>query len=280
MPDVRHINALDPSASPLDYYGYELRRYRETAGLTQKQLGGIVNYTGSLVGQVETARKLPTREFTERVDAALGAGGALIRLLPLVLRYQLPVWFQGYAEIEATARQIYAFQPQLVHGLLQTEAYAHAVLGVMTTAGVEEKAAARVARQRILDRDRPPLLWIVMSEAVLYQRLGGTAVMHAQLAHLLTYREGSRANVQILQFDAGAYAGFSGAFTVFRFHRDPDMAYMEDYRSGHSSIDAQQVEELSLRYARLQAAALSVEDSAELIRHVMEERYGKQDAVA
>jgi transcriptional regulator with XRE-family HTH domain len=280
MSDIRHLGALDPSASPLDYYGYELRRHRETAGLTQKQLGAIVNYTGSLVGQVETARKLPTREFTERVDAALGAGGALIRLLPLVLRHQLPVWFQGYAEIEATARQIYAFQPQLVHGLLQTEAYAHAVLGVMASAGVDEKAAARMARQRILDRDRPPLLWIVMSEAVLLQRLGGTAVMREQLAHLLTYRGGSRANIQILPFDAGAHAGFSGAFTVFRFDRDPDMAYMEDYRSGHSSTDAQQVEELSLRYARLQAAALSVEDSAELIRQVMEERYGKQDPVA
>ncbi|MDQ0943825.1 transcriptional regulator with XRE-family HTH domain [Streptomyces sp. V1I1] len=63
---MTHINVLDPSASPLDYYGYELRRYREAAELTQKQLGAIINYTGSLVGQIETARKLPTAEFSER----------------------------------------------------------------------------------------------------------------------------------------------------------------------------------------------------------------------
>jgi len=74
---VTHINVLDPGASPLDYYGFELRRHREAAGLTQKQLGSIINYTGSLVGQIETARKLPTPEFSERTDAALGTGGPL-----------------------------------------------------------------------------------------------------------------------------------------------------------------------------------------------------------
>lgn len=72
---MTQINTLDPGASPLDYYGFELRRYRETAGLTQKQLGDIVYCTGSLVGQIETARKLPTLPFSERVDIALGTGG-------------------------------------------------------------------------------------------------------------------------------------------------------------------------------------------------------------
>ncbi|MGW7287964.1 helix-turn-helix domain-containing protein [Streptomyces sp. NPDC054847] len=277
---MRHLNALDPGASPLDYYGYELRRHRETAGLTQKQLGAIVSYTGSLVGQVETARKLPTAEFTERVDAAVGAEGALVRLLPLVLRYQLPVWYRKYAELEETARQIYAFQPQLVHGLLQTEAYARAVFSVMSCADVDEKTSARLARQQLLVRAGPPMVWIVMSEAVLHQRLGGTDVMRGQLAHLLSCHQDARANVQILPFDAGGHAGFSGAFTVFRFEREPDMAYTEDYRSGHSTINQPEVQELSLRYAHLQAAALSVEDSARLIRRVMEERYGEHTAVA
>ncbi|NUO43013.1 MAG: helix-turn-helix domain-containing protein, partial [Streptomyces sp.] len=69
---MTHINVLDPGASPLDYYGYELRRLREAAGLSQKQLGEILNYTGSLIGQIETARKVPTPEFSERADAALG----------------------------------------------------------------------------------------------------------------------------------------------------------------------------------------------------------------
>ncbi|MDQ0600934.1 transcriptional regulator with XRE-family HTH domain [Streptomyces canus] len=97
------IRELDPSASPLDYYGYELRRVREEAGLTLAQLGAIVFCTGSLIGQIETATKVPQREFSERVDAAMGTDGMFSRLVGLVLRSQLPNWFQPYAEMEAKA---------------------------------------------------------------------------------------------------------------------------------------------------------------------------------
>ena len=93
-------------------------------------MGSIIFCTASLVGQIETARKVPTREFSERVDAALGTGGVFSRLVGLVLRSQLPRWFQAYAEMEARATYISTYQAQLVYGLLQTEAYARAVLGV------------------------------------------------------------------------------------------------------------------------------------------------------
>ena len=89
-----HVRELDPSASPLDYYGYELRRAREAAGLTQQALGSIVFCTGSLIGLIETTARVPTREFSERVDAALGTDGTFSRLVGLVLRSQLPNWFQ------------------------------------------------------------------------------------------------------------------------------------------------------------------------------------------
>ncbi len=85
-----HIRELDPSGSPLAYYGYELRRAREAVGLTQGQLGSIVFCTGSLIGQIETASKVPQRELSERLDAALGTGGLFSRLVGLVLRSQLP----------------------------------------------------------------------------------------------------------------------------------------------------------------------------------------------
>jgi transcriptional regulator with XRE-family HTH domain len=130
-----NINTLDPSASPLDYYGFELRRYREAAGLTQRQFGDVINYTGSMVGQVETARKLPTLDFSQRSDAALCTGGLLTRLHPLVMRSQLPAWFQQVAELQSRAVGIYSFETHMVHGLLQAEAYARAVLGVLDTKG-------------------------------------------------------------------------------------------------------------------------------------------------
>ncbi|MFG2131616.1 helix-turn-helix domain-containing protein [Streptomyces sp. NPDC048751] len=273
---MTHINVLDPGASPLDYYGFELRRHREAAGLTQKQLGDIVNYTGSLVGQVETARKLPTSEFSERVDAALGTGGLLSRLVGLVMRSQLPAWFQQVAELEARAVKISTFQTHMVHGLLQTEAYVRAVLGSLDETDLDDRTAVRLARQRIFEREAPPVLWAIISEAALNQEIGDDEVMRGQLAHLLSFESNPRINVQVLPFSVGAHAGLQGSFTLFRFEKDPAIVYTEGYGSGHPTANPDTVGDCSLRYDHLQAAALSLKDSAELIRRVMEERYGEQ----
>lgn len=273
-----NINSLDPGASPLDYYGFELRRYREAAGLTQRQLGEIVNYTGSLVGQVETARKVPTPEFSERVDAALGTGGLLSRLVELVLRSQLPAWFQQVAELQARATRIYSFELGMVPGLMQTRAYARAVLGALDRADLEDRTTVRLVRQRIFEKGEPPVYWLVLFEAALYLEIDSPATMREQLAHLLSFQDDPRINVQILPFKAGAHAGMTGSFDVYRFASDPTIVYTESYGSAHPTANPETVKDCSLRYDHLQAAALSLKDSAELIRRVMEDRYGEQVA--
>ncbi|MER5830195.1 helix-turn-helix transcriptional regulator [Streptomyces sp. NPDC002130] len=275
---MTNINALDPGASPLDYYGYELRRHREAAGLTQRQLGDILNYTGSLVGQIETARKLPTPEFSERADAALGTDGMFSRLVELVLRSRLPAWFQQVAELEGRATEISTFQTHAIHGLLQTPQYARAVLGVLDDTDLEDRTAVRLARQRILEKGQAAVLWMVISESVLYQEVGGRETMRGQLAHLLTFERIPAINLQVLPFSAGAHAGMQGSFTLFRFAGDAAIVYTEGYGSGHPTANPDTVKDCSLRYDHLQAAALSLRDSAELIRRLMEERYGEQRA--
>ncbi|MER5291154.1 helix-turn-helix transcriptional regulator [Streptomyces pharetrae] len=270
-----HINVLDPGASPLDYYGFELRRLREAAGLTQRQLGEIVNYTGSLVGQIETARKVPTQEFSERVDAALGTDGLLSRLVPLVLRSQLPAWFRQVAELEARATEICTFQMNMVHGLLQTEPYARAVLSVLDETDLDDRTAVRLARQQIFGKEQPPVFWGVLSEAALHQEIGGREVMLGQLAHLLSFQSNARINIQVLPYEVGEHAGLTGSFNLYRFEGDPAIVYTEGYGSGHPSANPETVKDCSLRYDHLRAAALSLRDSAELIRRVMEERYGE-----
>lgn len=275
---MTQIHTLDPGASPLDYYGYELRRCREAASLTQKQLGDILGYTASLVGQIETARKCPTLEFSERVDVALETGGLLSRLAVLVMRHQLPAWFQQVAEIEVRAAEICTFQTHLIHGLLQTENYVRAVLGALDETDLDDRTAVRLARQRIFEKEEPPVLWAVISEAALYQRIGGTPVMRGQLLKLLAFEKNPRINVQVLPFEAGAHAGLQGSFNLYRCRQDPDIVYTEGYGSGHPTANPDTVRDCSLRYDHLQAAALSLRDSAELIRRVMEERYAEQRA--
>ncbi|WP_329445948.1 helix-turn-helix domain-containing protein [Streptomyces sp. NBC_01426] len=269
-----NIRNLDPSASPLDYYGSELRRLREEAGLKQGQLGDIIFCAGSLVGQIETARKVPTRAFSDRVDAALVTGGVFSRLVGLVLRSQLPSWFQAYAEMEAKAAYISSFQAQLVYGLLQTEEYARALLGVDRPGQVDELLAARMERQQILKRDNPPALWVVLAEAVLHQEVGGRPVMRDQLAHLLTFLDHPWVKIQVLPFSIGQHTGMMGPFNLLRFDSDPDLFYEEGYADGYMTANPSVIRERSVGYARLQAAALSPEGSTQLIARVMEERYG------
>ncbi|WP_406860641.1 helix-turn-helix transcriptional regulator [Streptomyces sp. HUAS MG47] len=278
---MANIRDLDPSASPLDYYGAELRRLREEAGLNQPQLGKILFCTASLVGQIETAKKVPTREFSERVDAALLTGGLFSRLVGLVLRSQLPTWFQAYAEMEAKAGYISTYQSQVVYGLLQTEAYARAVLGVdQPEDRIDKMVAARMERQRVLERDHPPVLCVVLDEAVLRLEIGGREVMRDQLARLLGLLESRWIQVQVLPFSVGEHAGLMGSFTLLRFDDDPDLFYSESYDSGHMTANPQVIRERSVGYARLQATALSREDSAALITRVMEERYGHEPGTA
>ncbi|MER6097291.1 helix-turn-helix transcriptional regulator [Streptomyces sp. NPDC001728] len=275
-----NIRSLDPSASPLDYFGSELRRLREEAGLNQPQLGKIVYCTGSLIGQIETAKKVPTRRFSEQLDAALMTGGLFSRLVGLVLKSQLPTWFQPYAEMEAKATYISTYQSQLVYGLLQTAEYAGAVLSVENPGRLDEMVAARMERQRILEREHPPVLCVVLDEAVLCREIGGAEVMRNQLAHLLSFRHHPWVQVQVLPFEVGQHPGLLGSFNLLRFEDDPDIFYTESYDSGHMTANSQVIREVSVSYARLQASALSREDSAALIERVMKERYGHQPGPA
>ncbi|MEW2070593.1 helix-turn-helix transcriptional regulator, partial [Streptomyces sp. NPDC007346] len=183
-----NIQTLAPCASPLDYFGSELRRVREAHGLKQAELGAKLYCSGSLIGQIETTKKAPTREFAEALDQALHTDGLFSRLVGLVLRSQLPSWFRPYADMEAKAAYIYTFQSQLVYGVLQTEAYARALIGMEHPHEVDEMVAARMERQRVLEREDPPVLWVVLSEAALLQEVGGRDVMREQLARLLARR--------------------------------------------------------------------------------------------
>ncbi|WP_330329882.1 helix-turn-helix domain-containing protein [Streptomyces sp. NBC_00536] len=268
------IRELDPDASPLDYYGAELRRLREAAGLKQTELGDIIYCTGSLVGQIETTRRIPTREFSDRVDVALGTDGQFGRLVGLVLRSQLPSWFQAYAKLEARAAYISTYQAQVVYGLLQTEAYARAVLGADRPKNLDDLVAARLDRQRILDQECPPAVWVVLDEATLLREVGGRDVMREQLRHLLTFRDRQWLQIQVLPFSTGQHSATRGSFNLLRFDSDPDLFYAESYDIGHMTANPQVIKERSVGYARLQADALSVEDSAALIARVVEERYG------
>jgi hypothetical protein len=117
--------------------------------------------------------------------------------------------------LEADAEEIRVFDPLLIHGLLQTEDYAHAVIAgsgieLRTSRVMNVEVEFRMSRQQILHRDFPPRLWAVLGEATLRQRMGGAAVMDAQLERLLVVGNMPHISLQVLPFTAGAHPGIEG----------------------------------------------------------------------
>src|SRR5580698_10552586 len=164
-------------------FGAELASARTAAGLSQEALGERAHYSGSLIGLLETGRRIPSADVARALDRALATHGTFERLQEFARAAPLPAWFRPYAEIEATATQIRSWQPMVIDGLLQTEDYARAILAAeanTTELDLEERLAARMARQVILDRPGPPVLWVLMDEAVLIRRVGSAKVMYDQ----------------------------------------------------------------------------------------------------
>jgi transcriptional regulator with XRE-family HTH domain len=270
-----NVSALDPGRSPLHTFGAELRCKRQIRGFTLNDLGRKLHCTASLIGQIETGRKFPQWQFAEGADRELRTDGIFERLMPLVTQSMLPGWFQTYADLEAEACHIYTWGPQVVHGLLQTEEYATAMLSRRFRENTPEKVKARLERQQALQREKPPLFWAVLHESVLHTEIGGAEVMRRQLHHLLNFVESASVNLQVLPFSAGAHTGLNGAFTTLRFekHHD-DLLYLDGYEQGSMTVNPETVKTHALRYDHLQAEALSVRASAGMIRYVLEDRYG------
>jgi hypothetical protein len=127
--------------------------------------------------------------------------GTFARLQRHARTTPLPAWFRPYTEIEAAATQLRMFEHAIIPGLLQTEDYARAILSVRpsTTADeLEELVAARMDRQAVLRRPRPPLVWVVIDESALHRQVGFCSVLR------VSHEQGVRGLVPLL---AALYAG-------------------------------------------------------------------------
>jgi DNA-binding XRE family transcriptional regulator len=276
MPLVRE---LDPSAGPLDFFGAELRRWRTAAGLSQEQLGQRVGYSGAQVGKVETGERAPSPDFAQHCDRALpDAGGLFARLHALARRWDggYPSWFAEWIVAERRATSLCWWEPLLVPGLLQTADYARAILAAgpdTTEDELEGLVSARIERQAIFDRPKPPKLWVVLDEAVLHRLIGSRKIMYDQLLHLADTSCRPSITVQVVPAGVGAHAGLLGGFAIASVDGAPSSVYMESPDQGQTTEKPSVVGKLSLTFDTLRAEALPRGASRDLIGKIAEERW-------
>jgi len=261
---------LDP-VSMAEFYGAELRRRREDAGLTQGGLGELVYCSGPYVGQMETAIRRPQLDLSERIDGVLGADGFFRRLCVAILKSsKFADYFAAAAELERRARTICDFATMVVPGLLQTEAYTRALIRsarpLVDQEEIERHVGARQERARALLKDSvDPELWFVIHEAALQVPVGGNEVMRGQLEHIAEVSRSHQAIVQVMPFSGGVNPLMYGSVRLMTFAEEPCVAYTESPHSGQLIEDPAVVANIARSYDLARAAALSVEASLAFI---------------
>jgi transcriptional regulator with XRE-family HTH domain len=229
--------------------GTRLRRLREDAGIAREDAAAAIRSSAPKMSRLELGRTtIKVRDLTDLLALYGVADGADRESMLALFRHgSLPGWWQRYGDavpdwtrhyvgLEQAARVIRSYDVQFVSGLLQTPAYARAVLGLRrgpVGERAERQLTVRMKRQEILHRADPPHLWAVIDEATLRRPVGGASVMRAQIGHLLELSELRHVNIQVLPFRAGGHAAGGGPVIMLRFAGDqlPDVVYLEQITS-------------------------------------------------
>ncbi|MGH3309117.1 MAG: helix-turn-helix domain-containing protein [Streptomyces sp.] len=265
---------LTPDKSARHFFGAELRRHRETAQLSLVQMATIVTSSKSTLARIETAELMPPPDLPGKLDLALGAEGFFSRLYELAKREAHPDQYRRYMDFEARAEVIEQYGAQVLPGLLQTEAYARVFLSCqedLAQEQIDERVSARMARQHRQRSASPPHRWAILDESVLQRQMGGAGCMSEQLALLLEQVDTPESKVQVMPFSSGPHALLGGSLTLLTLPNGSAVAYEEGIEAGHLYEDPEAVVRRRRQYDVLRANALSLTESAELIRKVLED---------
>jgi transcriptional regulator with XRE-family HTH domain len=268
----------------------ELRRLRESAGLTCEEVGSQLECSGTRISRIETGKiRVSPGDVRELLDVYGVTGPDATALVQLAREARrkgwwhtygklLPGWFEAYVGLESEAVRFRDFQPLVMPGLLQTPDYARAVLRAAPTAGpadeIDRLVALRMERQSILSRENPPDLWIVLGEGALRTRVGDDAVMRGQLRHLAEVAERPNVTLQVLPFTNAAHVNPISPFKILEFAEpdDPAVVYLEHLTGCLFVEDDAEFRRYRVVFDHLRAEALGTGQSIDLITRLAGER--------
>lgn len=178
-------------------------------------------------------------------------------------------WLIDYVWLESRAESIRTFDVTPVQGLLQTRAYAEAMIRAADSGASDDQVRRwidlRMDRQQVLAGEGAPWLRVLLDEAVLHRKVGGAATMAGQLRYLSECMDRSNIEVRVLPFDAGAHASPDGAFRILTMPDPlPEVGYVES-PAGTIYVETPESDRLASLYDKLWGAALDADETAEWI---------------
>ncbi|GAA2625159.1 MULTISPECIES: helix-turn-helix domain-containing protein [Streptomyces] len=269
--------------------GSQLRRLRESRGITREAAGYSIRASESKISRMELGRVSFKTRDVEDLLTLYGITDETERNSLLSLAKEanvagwwhsysdvLPTWFPTYVGLEGAASLIRSYEVQFVHGLLQTEAYAHAVVerGMKnaSVSDIDKRVALRMERQKYLVSENAPDFHVVLDEAALRRPYGDREVMRGQLQHLIEISERPNVRLQVMPFSFGGHAGESGAFTVLTFPESDlsDVVYLEQLTSALYLDKQEDVTQYEKAMQQLQDDSPGPNESRDVLRGLLQ----------
>ena len=262
--------------------GAELRRLRKDSGLTSSQAAERLMVSQPKISHIENGRRAIKPRDVRDLCALYGVTDQQVvdSLLDMARESAEQDWWNAHGEhpqslyigLETDAASIHTYEPMAIPGLLQTPAYALAVIEETIPPVTAEQAAGRLKvrlrrQHRIYDPASPLRLWVILDESALHRVVGSPEIMREQLEHLDALAAEPHITVQVLPYAAGAHPGLAGQFSILRFTDGPQagVVYLKRFTSDLYLERESDLQRFGMMYDRLQAEALSPDDTRDLI---------------
>jgi transcriptional regulator with XRE-family HTH domain len=261
--------------------GTELRRLREDAGLTIERVAKSLECSESKVSRIENGQVgASPRDVRDMLELYGVPEREREPLIEIAREGRQKGWWHAYRDVavvpasislEDTASAIRVYAALLVPALLQTTAYASAILRALQPsldqAQLDRWVELRIARQSLLTRIGAPTLWTVIDEAVLRRPVGGPGVIREQLDRLVEAATLPNVTLQVLPFAAGEHAGMDGGFTIFGFPKSAasDVVHLDNPTGDLYLETPEEIQQYDQVFGQLRAAALTPAESTDLL---------------
>jgi transcriptional regulator with XRE-family HTH domain len=287
------------SSVPRRQLGRLLRQAREEAGINLEAAAEALEWSRAKMYRLESGQtSLRTHDVTLMCQH-YGTSTELTEVMVSLARESkargwwhaygevIPAWFELYVGLEASAKSIRHFDPNLVPGLLQTPEYMAAVFETKadrTRQEIAQKVALRLERQKLLSRRRPtaPTLHAIVDESVIRRPIADLEAWRLQLAHLANVNQRHNVKVRILPLSVGPHmASVAGAFILLDFPRigtrpaEPSTVYCESYTGSLYLDKPSEVASYTEVWSALWGVALDERASEDLVSDVIKESYGE-----
>ncbi|MFG2085982.1 helix-turn-helix domain-containing protein [Spirillospora sp. NPDC048824] len=268
----------------------EIRKLRESRGLTTDGLAQLMYYSRTKVSRLENAQGRPDlAEIMNMLEILEVTGSQYDKLLKLAREAAHKGWWDKYgvsmgprqklaADLEYNADTVRSYDQSAMPGALQCRSFIDALVKLDECQQTldyqpERMSEARERRQRELLRPNGPSYETVLDESVIHRLGVPPKVMAAQLRHMITIvSEKDRITVRVLMHNARIPGGFlpKSSFYLYTFAEsgDPPMAIVDTVTTDLVLTQRGEVARYTGRYDRLREAALSTEDSIAFLDQV------------